>query len=127
MGYEAYSNEAKFFMKQEYAEDALKAIKSLLKDAQKIGWVSYSDIEDCETLEDAMYECGFELISDEQVFYHICFIHDKWDGNEQFLEAIAPFVQSGSYIQMVGEDATIWREIFENGTCTTKIAELVFK
>lgn len=127
MGYVAYSNEAKFFMKQECAEDALAALKALFENITQIGWVADTDIKDCDTFEDAMYECGFELEADDEIFYHICFVDEKWSDNDRFLQAIAPFVQPGSYIQMVGEDGTIWREVFENGTCNTKVAELVFK
>ena len=39
-----------------------------------------------------------------------------WDQREMF-EQIAQFVEDGSYIEMHGEDESMWRWVFKNGVC----------
>ena len=39
-----------------------------------------------------------------------------WDHDEMFKE-IAPYVEDGSYIEMHGEDGSMWRWVFKNGVC----------
>ena len=41
---------------------------------------------------------------------------DKKIGDEElWMEAIAPFVESGSYIEIIGEDGDMWRWCFTDG------------
>lgn len=127
MGYEARSTDNKFFMKQDDESKAYKALLDLFKIHKKIGWVRDVELDYCDTFEDIMYECGFELEYESESIIGIEFIHEKWEDNDLFLNAIAPFVKSGSYIQMIGEDGQVWREVFENGTCVTKYAKFVFE
>ena len=39
-------------------------------------------------------------------------------GNDfEMFQKIAPFVRNGSYLEMLGEDGTLWRWIFKRGKC----------
>jgi len=39
---------------------------------------------------------------------------EKWGDDEIFYDTIAPFVKSGSLIEVRGEDGDTWRHVFEN-------------
>lgn len=57
----------------------------------------------------------------------ISFEGESQDGTEEeMFQAIAPFVEADSYIEMQGEDGEIWRWIFDGTTCVEKVANLSF-
>ncbi|WP_409969314.1 hypothetical protein RFF05_05125 [Bengtsoniella intestinalis] len=42
---------------------------------------------------------------------------EKLSGMDDMFKRIAPYVRSGSYVEMSGEDDSIWRWVFNNGEC----------
>ena len=56
----------------------------------------------------------------------IYFEGEKYGDDDLIFNAIAPYVEDGSYIQMNGEDGAIWRWVFENGKCVEKQATITF-
>jgi hypothetical protein len=58
---------------------------------------------------------------------NICGINfdgEKYGDDGILFNAIAPYVEAGSYIEMVGEDGAKWRWIFDGETCEEKQATI---
>lgn len=79
-------------------------------------WVSTDDFLRADTLEEALkaWRWGTETDDDGNTI-GISFQGQKLGDDALLFEAIAPYVEDGSYIDMQGEDGSIWRWIFENG------------
>lgn len=127
--------EANFFIPFENKEAALQAIKNLEggetitygSGKPHFSWVDTEDFVNADTLKDALREWRWSVEEDgEGNIYDIYFEGEKLGDDNILFEAIAPYVKSGSFIQMCGEDGTIWRWVFENSKCEEKYAELVF-
>ncbi len=56
----------------------------------------------------------------------INFIGEKLGDDNIFFQAIAPYVEEGSYIQMFNDSGKTWRWCFENGKMLEKYAKLAF-
>ena len=87
-------------------------------EAVKKAFPKYEELQSITDFPDAMSEfyydpefdgdgniCGFEFDGEK--------LHDDYE----FWCAAAPFVEEGSYIEMMGEDYEHWRWIFKNGQC----------
>ena len=147
MGYCMNQREASFKIKKENVEPCLKSLKKLAAQAGKKGsggtyanilinrangkhtlnfsWVDTERFAEVKTLKDAIgeWQWDIEMQKDGSVD-GIYFSGDKSGDDIQLFEAIAPYVESGSYIEMSGEDGTIWRWKFEEGKCTENEATL---
>ena len=106
MGYGMQLMSEIFHIKREHVKPAMEAWKLATSD-------------DCDTWEFVIdNDCG-DIIG-------VNFTGDRlWDEDDWF-QAIAPFVTSGSYIQLQGEDGYNWRYLFENGECTILDGNIVF-
>jgi hypothetical protein len=114
MGYCMDLMELNFKFKDGKDEQILEAIKSAINSGKVTAWVHESTINNTKNYIDALYECGWEY--DEE--HHILFFNGEKLGDDYNLFcAIAPYVENGSYIQMIGEDDDIWKWTFENGKC----------
>lgn len=128
MGYCIDSMEASFMLKKENADKAWEALKKLFDKTPHIGWANQSVIKNSSSFEEAMEECGWTIEQNENGDYDFIYFSDeKYGDNEIELEAIAPYVEDDSYIQMQGEDGDIWRWIFKNGKCIEKYATISFE
>jgi hypothetical protein len=113
--------ESKFFIVLDNIPKALEAIKNLVgKETIKDGggphfsWVN--EFKDAPTLEKAMQAWRWNVErSDKGDITEIEFIGQKLGDDFILFKAIASFIESGSYIVMLGEDGTLWRWFFENG------------
>ena len=56
----------------------------------------------------------------------INFCGEKSGDDLILFDAIAPFVEPGSMIEMLGEDGAKWRWIFDGKTCEEKYAKIVW-
>jgi len=64
---------------------------------------------------------------DKEYITGIYFNGEKFDGTEhEMFNSIAPFVEAGSYIEMLGEGGEIWRWVFDGETCEEKAATITF-
>jgi len=64
-------------------------------------------------LSDALQSIDWEL---DYKHNWIGFTGDRYrESHERAFAVIAPFVESGSYIEMVGQEGEIWRWVFDNG------------
>ena len=75
-----------------------------------------------------MEEFGWTIEQNENGDYDaIYFTHEKHDINKVELEAIAPYVEDGSYIKMQGENEDIWYWTFEDGKCIEEYVTTFFE
>ena len=118
MGYYAYSASAEFFIKIEDVQAALDALNKI----SSIG-ANFSDFEE------AMADYNFIVEADAEGNYDsICFPDEKWRDADVLLEAIAPYVKNGSFIEMIGEDGMMWRWLFRDGSCVEQyVKEIIYE
>lgn len=123
MGYCMSQNESKFHVRASDKELALRAIKALVDKSDS--WVDASAVKSSRNLVSAMSEWCWDVEEDEAGnIDSIAFSGEKAGDDMTLFKAIAPFVQSGSYIEMRGEDGTRWRWIFDGKTCVEKTAKI---
>jgi len=112
--------EAKFKIARENHSEAFKAIKSLAG-KETIGdhfsWVNTKDFVKASSIKEAMEAWRWSPDFDEAGdIIGITFKGEKLGDDKTFFEAIAPYVEAGSYIQMQGEDGEMWRWVFDGKT-----------
>lgn len=93
-------------------------------------WFSWMEPDYPETLKtfpEILIQLGFDISYDEAGNIYGLSYNSKIGDEALFLEAIAPFVKSGSYINWIGEDHTMWRNEFNGGKMTTKTARVVWE
>lgn len=117
MGYNVTLTDSKFFIADEDKRAAFKALKERFT------------FKEARCLEEALEAFSYTPEVDEED--NIVGI-DRWceklgyDEDEMF-SIIAPFVKSGSYIEMLGEDGERWRWIFNDGTVEEKQAKTIWE
>lgn len=145
MGYYINIVESDIFIDSQDKEDAYKALCELNNHNEfKTGgswprvesdvpnssvwfaWMPWNYPETCETLEEILRELGFDVIADEDGNIVELYYNDKSGNQDHFLKALAPYVRNNSYIIWQGEDHSVWRMVFENGTMTEKSGRVVF-
>jgi len=132
MGYCMQLIECDFVISHENKKKALMAIKNLvgsesIHDASgaHFSWVTTSDFLNAETLEDALDVWRWEADTDEEGnIVDISFIGEKLGDDETLFKSIARFVNPGCYIQMEGEDGTLWRWVFDGANCKEVVAKV---
>ena len=93
-------------------KEALESLKTLAKNKLNLDWVDVMQlILYSETIEDALSECRYACKFDEDGNIQNIFFKGKELGDDYIIfEAIAPFVQDGSFLEFKG-----WRWVFEKG------------
>ena len=122
MGYCASMRDSRFHIKREDLESVRIAIYRLTAGGKQHSWVAAKQIAKCFTQEDTyglFAEWGFEIEreGEEEDIIGIQFAGDKLGDEEVMLEAIAPWVKKGSYIEMQGECGCLWRWVFDGEHC----------
>jgi hypothetical protein len=120
--------ESYFLIPKENKPKALEAIKALGKTGKDFSWVYTEKFVDSKTLEEALTEWRWdsELDNDSNII-DIQFSGEKLGDDLLLFETIAPFVKSQSYITMRGEDGTLWRWWFINGSVKEVTAKIVWE
>lgn len=81
--------------------------------------------ETCKDIIEVLETLGFEVYcSDNEI--ESLYYYGKCGQEDIFLEAIAPFVESGSYLLWRGEDNTMWVHEFEDGEMIEKSAYITW-
>jgi hypothetical protein len=119
MGYCIEQRSADFRIKRSNFAGALKAIKGLA-DREHYSWVSASEFARAESLPEAMEAWRWSVTVKDDDVTDIFFEGEKSGDDDTLLDAIAPFVEPGCYIEMQGEDGTLWRWVFDGKTCKEK-------
>ena len=121
------SREVDFFIRKDNFARALEAIKLLAEKQEKYDWVDSSEFRNSPTLADALGKWRWDAeINKDGDIDNICFRGQKIGSDEVLFNAIAPFVEDGSYIEMQGEDGVMWRWVFEDGVCKEKNATITW-
>ena len=137
MGYYMDQVDSLFKIKAEKQDDCLEAIKGLYKKYEEnklhgswVDWYKFADEE--ITLSQALKAWRWRPICptateldnypdgghvEEGAIVDLCFEGSKLGDDETLFDAIAPFVEDDSYIQMSGEDGMQWRWVFRDGKC----------
>lgn len=131
MGYCMSQQENGFHIEAKDFPEALKAIQGLhgsetIADAsgEHFSWVPH-DFYKINDLIKIMGKWRWELeIDPAGNAVGISFQGEKLGDDEILFKAIAPWVKKDSYIQMQGEDGSIWRWVFDGKTCVEKAAKI---
>ncbi len=129
MGYCIELTKAKFAIKAEQKARALAALKALLdrtdlmtgeswSGGMKTGsWFAFCDgLADATTLAEAMEAIRWPITEDSDGnVVGIEFSGEKLGDDRHLLMALAPFVEDGSTLEMVGEDHNSWAWDFVGG------------
>jgi len=90
-------------------------------------WVNMDELARAKTLNDALSTWRWEPTSNEQGdIIDLTFDGEKLGDEEVLFKALAPFVESGSYLEMQGEDSTRWRWYFKDGEMLLQYAEVSY-
>ncbi len=124
---------ATFTIRAENMAEAQRAAKQLAVEATEEGrdlaWVDAGELAAATSLEETFRAWGWRLKLDDAGA--TCGIDgpagDKVGDEKALFDAVAPYVEDGSYIQIIYDsDNTIWRWVFRDGRCLEVEAELVF-
>lgn len=141
MGYNVDTTDVNFIILQENLYDAYRAMCDLNKDdSQKMGgslgqhkntediansnsvstnpnkwfsWMSWNYDEICEDSFEIFSELGFEVDEDCNGDLLLVGYRGKSGQVDVFLDAVAPYVEPGSYIDWMGEDGYLFRNEFD--------------
>lgn len=125
MGYNIQQTAATFCIKKENKTKAFEAVfaitskQSFPYSKRKIAtlkeimaeWRWKITLQETKTVEE-----GDEIVRTGDVI-DISFEGEKIGDDSRLFEVLAPFVEPGSFIQMVGEDGKQWRWVFDGSTC----------
>jgi hypothetical protein len=122
-----------FFIAKKNHEKALATIKALANEKDAKGkqlfyaWVTTEEYVNAETLEEAMNAWGWEATLDKDGnIESLYFTNEKLGDDGTLFDAIAPYVKKGSFIDLEGEDGTIWRWKFDGKKMKEVAAKIVF-
>ncbi len=135
------TSKSKFNIKKEYKEAALTALKKLgngstdkraaggsSKGERWFSWMNGVDPAQWDSLKEAMDDWRYpiKLDSDGNVV-GINFNGGKLGDEEFMFETIAPFVEAGSALHMIGEDGDQWLWEFDGQKMSTKQGKVSFE
>ena len=142
MGYCIQQVTADFHIPSANVEAAHKAILNLMgcteagtggewTGGKKVGswfsWVSTQEARESKDLTNAMKAWRWAIdFSEAGDVNSIIFCGEKYGDDNLLFDAIAPFVTSGSFIEMQGEDGARWRWLFENNACREQDGKIVW-
>lgn len=130
MGYCIELRNSSFKIKSENKENTLKAIKGLAgqetigdSSGRHFSWVNTPDFFFAKTLEEAMKAWRWAIYSNpDGDIDEISFCGQKLGDDEILFSAMAPFVENDSFLEMHGEDGSMWRWVFKDGKLEEKTA-----
>lgn len=115
MGYLIRQGDTMIKIRRENHELALAAIKGLSKG--KYSWV-HSAFRTASNLVEALDAWCWEAdFNDEGDISHLIFFGDELGDDSELFEALAPYIEVGSYITFYGEDDSTWRYVFDGYHC----------
>ena len=129
MGYLIEMTDNKFYIKKENFEKALESLKSIFipenmtcydyiygKAYPHFSWVDTKIVLESETLRDALEEIRYTpKYNNDGDICSVKFTGEKYGDEKIFFNALAPYVEDGSYIAFQGEDGFEWEWFFNGG------------
>lgn len=135
MGYCMTQRDNDFRISSENARAAKKMFKEAYKNAPErrswsdptpqvpLSWISKQEVLSSNTFSELMRKLRWEVeMDDEENVVGIEFYGEKLGDDEQLFGMLAPFVEPGCFIEMQGEDGTLWRWVFDGKSCEEKSA-----
>ena len=131
MGYCMEQQGSNFTIKPSNVAGALASIKALAgketitdSSGRHFSWVETHEFAEAETLSQALRAWRWVCVRDGDTneIEGINFEGEKIGDEDALFGAIAPFVEPDSFIEMRGEDGTLWRWLFDGKSCTEKAA-----
>ena len=131
MGYHVKQKSAEFLIRYENFDAASQALIAFAQKTEKIDWVDKKAlIFACKRHDfySAMDECHWECDGDENGINEINYRGETRCYNDHdILNVIAPFAESGSYIEMAGENGDMWRWRFNGRECIEEKAVVIYE
>lgn len=122
MSYDMTQHDTQFFMDKSSLEAARQALRSAAADCK------WFNMRNTRSLENTVYQFGWSLeFDDDDNVNGIEHLLTCAGDEERLFNAIAPYVKSGSYIQMTGEDGTMWRWAFDGVRCIEQKPTVVWQ
>jgi hypothetical protein len=118
MGYCMNQVGSKFEIKKEKFSEARDAILKLMTETNRGG---------AATLDAMLSELGWDCMMVDGDIADIDFNGEKLGDDGILWECLAPFVEDGSYIEMMGEDNYHWRWAFNEGKVEEKMAVVTWE
>ncbi|MBD3262525.1 MAG: hypothetical protein GF334_12805 [Candidatus Altiarchaeales archaeon] len=130
MGYCMHMVDSDFRMTAEKAREAKKMFKEAYRKAPEKkkwdspqdvprSWVLFRNIINANTFSDLMREFRWEVeMDDDENVVGVSFGGEKLGDDDLFFQMMAPFVEAGSFIEMRGEDESMWRWNFDGTSCS---------
>lgn len=129
MGYCIEMTDSKFGIKKENFEKALKNLKDVFvpenmtcydyingKKYPHFSWVNTEIVLESTTLGEALEKIRYTPTYNENGdICNVEFTGEKYGDEEIFFNALAPYIEAGSYLCFEGEDGDTWRWDFNNG------------
>lgn len=129
MGYCIEMTDSNFVINKENFAKALESLKSVFvpenmtcydriegKRYPHFRWVNTKTVLESVTLADAMKEIRYiPIFNIDGDICDVEFRGEKYGDEEIFFKALAPYVESDSYICFMGEDDSEWKWVFDNG------------
>lgn len=133
MGYNIYQRETQFLIREENLSSCLEVLMGIMPN-QNSPWKRLQKMESALvevdpnlSLSIAMEHWAWSPFFDKEGnIIHVTFVGEKLTDDMEMFDAIAPFVERGSHIQMAGEDFAIWRWYFDGENCIEEEPEVVF-
>lgn len=131
MGYSMRQGDSRFKVQACNLAGALKALKGLAKEAKQSGegfrYVDTAKILAARTLEAHLKEWGWKPTFDEEDNWTaISFGCESLGDEKQLFQALAPFVEAGSFIVMHGAEGETWRWYFTGTDCVEQDGSVQF-
>lgn len=138
MGYCMTQRGSEFLIRGQNFSAALAAVKALAyKPEQMSGgsskgerwyaWVDTNGFVNAATLADAIGAWRWSTTVINGGIVDIYFKGEKLGDDMILFEALAPFVEDGSFIDMEGEDGSLWRWVFDGKTVREVEGRVVYE
>lgn len=85
-------------------------------------WIRGSAVREAATFQDALERCRWDVDSTTGAI--VDFLGENIGDEDTIFAVIAPFMEPGGYIQMLGEDGERWRWCFDGKVCAQKTARV---
>ena len=135
MGYVIHQISSSFTLPAGKATDALNALKQLrgletcgAADHKHFMWINdSSEFLNASSLEEALQMWRWRATPDEDGgVAGLEFVGESRGDEDLLFQALAPFVDEGSYIAVVGEDDAVWRWFFSRGVVRKQAGHISF-
>jgi len=117
MGYNVELACARFRIANENFDAVLSIMRNMGEKDEGYWYVNNKELARAQTIRDAFLAWRYRVDFDKDGICSISFDGDKLGEDDALFNAISPYVENGSFIEMHGDDGYLWRWVFHNGEC----------